>query len=233
MNQITSSYESRTDLALEASESLRGTEEADSGILMEEEYKQAKNLRITSVRITTKEAERVVGKPKGTYITLESSELLYADEDYHREISEELSRQIRRLIKGVEKSKNHSLLVVGLGNKDVTPDALGPLVADNLCINRHLNGDGGDCQGNCEGDKAHCGNCGRCSGGEKHNEAEHDDSDSRYWYSSRFRGGKSQAWAYKGEPWGAGACHWSSHCGGRGDNRGGCDGTASGHYGGI
>ncbi len=142
MNQITSSYESRTDLALEASESLRGTEEADSGILMEEEYKQAKNLRITSVRITTKEAERVVGKPKGTYITLESSELLYADEDYHREISEELSRQIRRLIKGVEKSKNHSLLVVGLGNKDVTPDALGPLVADNLCINRHLKKEG-------------------------------------------------------------------------------------------
>jgi hypothetical protein len=83
MNQITSSYESRTDLALEASESLRGTEEADSGILMEEEYKQAKNLRITSVRITTKEAERVVGKPKGTYITLESSELLYADEDIY------------------------------------------------------------------------------------------------------------------------------------------------------
>ncbi len=142
MKQMTSHYESRTDLALEASEGLKGTEEADSGILMEEEYKQAENLRITCVRITTKEAERVVGKPKGTYITLESSELLYADEDYHREIAEELSRQIKRLIKGMERSKQQSLLVVGLGNKDVTPDALGPLVADNLWINRHLKKEG-------------------------------------------------------------------------------------------
>lgn len=138
MKETPSNYEIRTDLALEASEGLKGTGDAGEGILLEEEYHQTENLRITCVQITTKEAERAVGKPKGTYITLESSELLYADEDYHREISVELSKQIKRLLKG----EPHSLLVVGLGNKDVTPDALGPLVAGNLCINRHLKKEG-------------------------------------------------------------------------------------------
>lgn len=132
-------FEVRTDLALEASEGFRGTETGEDGILLNEEFHQAENLRITCVQITTEDAERAVGKPKGTYITLESSDLLYSDEDYHRDIAVELSKQIRKLLRREDQS---SVLVVGLGNKDVTPDALGPLVAGNLCINRHLDREG-------------------------------------------------------------------------------------------
>ena len=125
MKENEKEFEIRTDLALEASESLKESGEAGDGILLEE-YNKKQDIRITSVRITTAEAEKAVGKPKGTYITLESSALLYSDEDYHREISRELAEQIQKLLSDKER---RSLLVVGLGNKDVTPDALGPLVA--------------------------------------------------------------------------------------------------------
>lgn len=59
-----------------------------------------------------------------------------ADEDYHREISEELAKQIRDIIPGADTEQ--SILVVGLGNRDVTADALGPGVVDNLFVTRHI-----------------------------------------------------------------------------------------------
>lgn len=128
-------YESRTDLALEASEGLKAGGQLGSGIIVEEEYQDKRDLRITRVRITNETAERALGKPKGTYITLEAQSLRYEDEDYHREIARELAGQIRKLL---PQSSRQSVLIVGMGNKSITPDALGPLVADNLCINRHL-----------------------------------------------------------------------------------------------
>lgn len=139
MSEARMEYESRTDLALEASESLKMTGQPDNGILVDEEYQQKNDIRITSVKITNEEAERAVGKPKGTYITLESQSLLYEDEDYHREISKELAGLIKKLL---AEEDSQSVLIVGLGNKNITPDALGPLVADNLCINRHYAGNG-------------------------------------------------------------------------------------------
>lgn len=134
-------YECRTDLALEASEDLKTSGQPEDGIVVDEKYQKKNDIRITSVKITNEAAERAVGKPKGTYITLESQALLYEDENYHREISKELAGQIKKLL---PRKRRHSVLVVGLGNKNITPDALGPLVADNLCINRHL-GENGHC----------------------------------------------------------------------------------------
>ena len=72
----------------------------------------------------------------GSYITLEAPAMQEADEDYHREISEELAGQIRSIIPGAETEQ--SILVVGLGNRDVTADALGPGVVDNLLVTRHI-----------------------------------------------------------------------------------------------
>ena len=59
------------------------------------------------------------------------------DEGYHREISEELARHLKHLI-GAEKLSDKRILVVGLGNREVTPDALGPDVVGNLNITRHM-----------------------------------------------------------------------------------------------
>ena len=58
------------------------------------------------------------------------------DENYHQEISGEVSMQLREIIPELEKES--SILVVGLGNRDVTADALGPNVVDNLTVTRHM-----------------------------------------------------------------------------------------------
>ncbi len=58
------------------------------------------------------------------------------EENYHQEISSELAKQLKEIIPDVDKEQ--SVLIVGLGNRDVTADALGPNVADNLLITRHV-----------------------------------------------------------------------------------------------
>ena len=77
-----------------------------------------------------------MGKPIGTYITFEAPDLQEYDEDYHRSISEELAKELRSVLPGIDEEK--SILVVGLGNRDVTADALGPETVDNLFITRHI-----------------------------------------------------------------------------------------------
>lgn len=127
-------WNGRTDLALEASECLKENGSQGEGIVVEETCDRGEKLRITTVRIETEEAEKIVGKPKGSYVTLETSDLLHSDEDCHRDISRELAKQMKKILR---KPKRQSVLVVGLGNEKVTPDALGALVVGNLWINRH------------------------------------------------------------------------------------------------
>ena len=76
-----------------------------------------------------------MGRPQGNYITIEAPNLSAADEDYHREISEEIAKHLRKLI-DLEHEK--SILVVGLGNQAVTADSLGPHVVENLHMTRHI-----------------------------------------------------------------------------------------------
>lgn len=125
----------RTDLALEAKESFSGSDVEVHGVVVEEEYDKEQNLRLTRVRIESERGAREMGKPIGTYLTLEAPGMASPDEDYHREISEKLAEYLKELIGG---QKNPSVLVVGLGNRDVTPDALGPKMVSNLLITRHL-----------------------------------------------------------------------------------------------
>ena len=77
-----------------------------------------------------------MGKPRGNYITLEAPDMEESDEDYHREISAQLAEILKELMP-IEK-RELSVLVVGLGNREVTPDALGPRVVDNMMITRHI-----------------------------------------------------------------------------------------------
>ena len=77
-------------------------------------------------------------KPVGTYVTIEAPNLSVADDDFHSEIAEELSIYLGDFMKKFTDKKEYSALVVGLGNRKVTPDALGPYVADNLNVTRHI-----------------------------------------------------------------------------------------------
>lgn len=130
------SFKIRTDLALEARESVEEAKKEVRGVEIDENFNEESEVKVTKVVIRTKNAARDLGKPMGTYITLEAPAMLEADEDYHREISEVLAEQLRLVIPNSEEEQ--SVLVVGLGNREVTADALGPNVVDNLFVTRHV-----------------------------------------------------------------------------------------------
>lgn len=132
-------YSIRTDLALEDKERFESDNVEIPGVILEEEYDEEHEIRITHVKIETENGAKTMGKPVGVYLTLEAPNLAVPDEDYHREVSEKLAGYIQKLIRGMGiEEKDLSVLIVGLGNRQVTPDALGPYVADNLCVTRHI-----------------------------------------------------------------------------------------------
>lgn len=133
-------YHIRTDLALEEKERFEADHVEVQGVVLEESYDEECEIRITRVTIETENGAKVMGKPVGTYLTLEAPNLAVADEDYHREISRKLAGFIRELMEKLNlyQKEEVSVLVVGLGNRQVTPDALGPYVADNLYVTRHI-----------------------------------------------------------------------------------------------
>ncbi len=123
-----------TDLALEARESAGDEAGRIPGVKIRE--KEKKGIRVTSVEVTDKRGEEAIGKPAGLYVTLEAGRLREKDPKGNRAVAEELSFYIRELLKAA--GSPDSVLVVGLGNHEVTPDSLGPRVLDNLKISGHL-----------------------------------------------------------------------------------------------
>ena len=128
-------YKVRTDLALEARERFDEKDVKIRGVAVRENYNEEKDIRTTVVRIETENGAKTMGKPQGTYITIEAPNMSVPDEEYHREISQEIAHHILELLPS---KKMEAVLVVGLGNHQVTPDALGPKVVDNLHITRHV-----------------------------------------------------------------------------------------------
>lgn len=131
-----SNFRVRTDLALEAREGIGEAEGEIHGVRVEESYDEENEIRVTRVVIETKNGAKAMGKPMGVYITLEAPGMIEPEEDYHQEISAALAEQLKSILPDADKEQ--SILVVGLGNRDVTADALGPHVADNLFITRHV-----------------------------------------------------------------------------------------------
>ena len=122
----------RTDLALEATERFQAENVEVRGVEIRERYDEEKDVRTTVVRITTENGARTMGKPQGTYITIEAPDLSVPDEDYHREISEEVAHHLRELI---DLGRQQSILVVGLGNQEITADSR---AVSNLHMTRHV-----------------------------------------------------------------------------------------------
>lgn len=137
------SYPIRTDLALESQERLQKNKKEVRGVRFFEKEKE-NGVVVSTVLIETENASAAMGRPKGTYVTIEAPEMIEEDEGYHRDISMELARILREMLpvktveKDLKKGLEVSVLIVGLGNRDVTPDALGPRVVDNLFITRHI-----------------------------------------------------------------------------------------------
>lgn len=140
---IEENYPIRTDLALESQERLQKNKKEVRGVRFFEEEKD-NGVVVSTVVIETENASAAMGRPRGTYVTIEAPEMIEEDEGYHRDISMELAQSLREMLpektveKDLKKGLEVSVLIVGLGNRDVTPDALGPRVVDNLFITRHI-----------------------------------------------------------------------------------------------
>lgn len=129
-------FQVRTDLALETREKFEEDNVEIKGVKIDEKVIKESEIKITEVVIETENGAKIMGKPKGNYITLEAPHMTEQDDDCHREISVQLAKILQKLIP-VKKDKV-SVLVAGLGNREVTPDALGPKVVDNMLITRHV-----------------------------------------------------------------------------------------------
>ena len=124
----------RTDLALEAREMAQGGGRSEiPGVVVDNVEKD--NINVTRVEIISPEGEARLGKPMGNYITLEMPGIKDRDPEYEELVSRQLAQEIERLVNLKDKS---TILVIGLGNWNVTPDAVGPKVVDKIMVTRHI-----------------------------------------------------------------------------------------------
>ena len=121
----------RTDLALELKDDVEIAK--TEGIEISTTINEDSDIKETIIRVTNQRGERMLGKPIGTYVTLESEWLRKYDESIHEPFITLLTKHLKNMLGSASR-----VLVVGLGNRNVTPDALGPHVIDNLYITRHL-----------------------------------------------------------------------------------------------
>lgn len=126
----------RTDLAIEAREMVQEDQKQEvPGVEVDVEEKE--DIKITRVKITEEVGQEIMGKPIGTYTTLEIPEIRQQGEEFKKDVAQELAKELDAIIH--EKiDKDATTLVVGLGNRNITPDALGPKVVSRLMVTRHL-----------------------------------------------------------------------------------------------
>lgn len=125
----------RTDLALEARELTQNAEETTALAGVKAKSSRKKGVLITRVQIHSEQGERAMGKPKGQYVTLEFEAVRRKERDAVRHAARVLAEQMQQLT-GLKDTK--SVLLACLGNPAVTPDAVGPMVARQMLVTRHL-----------------------------------------------------------------------------------------------
>ncbi|QEK12376.1 GPR endopeptidase [Crassaminicella thermophila] len=127
-------FQIRSDLALEIRELYKeNTQQEIPGV--EVEQKKQEFATITHVKVLNQEGSKIMGKPEGSYITIESPSLKKADADVKDALSQLLAKELVNLIPN---KSNFKTLIVGLGNWDITPDALGPQVVSKVFVTRHF-----------------------------------------------------------------------------------------------
>jgi len=125
-----------TDLALEVAETLQaGAETGIEGVRMAVEEWESSGMTATTVEIWNEEGAREMGRPIGRYITIESALMKENDVDAHDEIIKAVADKLAAL---ADLRADSVVLVIGLGNRHVTPDALGPQVVAKTLVTRHV-----------------------------------------------------------------------------------------------
>ncbi|AZB43687.1 GPR endopeptidase [Bacillus sp. FJAT-42376] len=138
-------YKIRTDLAIEARDLALEQQEKEQtkqegsgevkGIVVKERTEG--DIRLTSVEIN-KDGERATGKKAGNYLTIQADGIRQKDTELQQKVIEVFAREFSLFLDSLGIKKEASCLIAGLGNWNVTPDALGPIAAENLLVTRHL-----------------------------------------------------------------------------------------------
>lgn len=122
----------RTDLAVEAIENHKTAAALPH---VRQSDRTLEGFAVHEVRILSEDAAREIGKPQGRYLTLELDALIRREEDAFPRACKALSTLLRELL---PHPNDGPVLIVGLGNRMITPDAIGPQTADHVIATRHL-----------------------------------------------------------------------------------------------
>ncbi|KAF6602123.1 GPR endopeptidase [Bacillus velezensis] len=129
----------RTDLAVETKQAVKdgqaGQTKEINGFIEKERDKGGIKVRTVDI---TKEGAELSGKKQGRYVTIEAQGVREHDSDMQEKVTEVFAEEFSAYLSALKIPKDASCLIVGLGNWNVTPDALGPLVTENLLVTRHL-----------------------------------------------------------------------------------------------
>lgn len=117
-----------TDLALEERERFQRNVEIE-GVQIDKKYDKSLDMTTTVVDIVNKKGEEAMGKPEGSYITMETRLLKDNNENERKNIAEQVAHHLLEVTK---KDKPQNVLIVGLGNSSATPDALGPKTIEKI-----------------------------------------------------------------------------------------------------
>ena len=122
----------RTDLAVEAIENHKTAAALPH---VRQSDRMLEGFAVHEVRILSEDAAREIGKPQGRYLTLELDALIRREEDAFPRACKALSTLLRELL---PRPNDGAVLIAGLGNRMITPDAIGPQTADHVIATRHL-----------------------------------------------------------------------------------------------
>ena len=125
----------RTDLALEVRESIPEDDKEIKGVILEKEKDKENGISVTRLIIKDLQGAKAMGKPIGTYITIEAESIDNMQGKHEETYINKLQSYIKELVPDIS---DKSVFIVGLGNREVTPDALGPKVIDEIFTTRHL-----------------------------------------------------------------------------------------------
>lgn len=126
----------RTDLALEAREIWAESAREQTQIDGVEAFESTREgYPVTTIRVTSDQGAHALGKPEGTYVTIELAGLKRREEDAFPRAAEALAAELRALLHA---KKDEGVLVVGLGNRAITPDNIGPVAVSHTLVTRHL-----------------------------------------------------------------------------------------------
>lgn len=127
----------RTDLALEAVE--MATELSTAPIPgVEKDVMEEQGIKITRLHVQNNIGSQAIGKMIGHYITIEVPELRNGDTTLQDRVATHMAKEFEQFLARLNIPKNAKVLIVGLGNWNITPDALGPIVVENVMVTRHF-----------------------------------------------------------------------------------------------